>query len=368
MKIPFFDTKRQYAGLQAEMQQSLEAIADEGMWIGGAAVGEFERAWAETVGARCVVAVGNGTDALFIGLCALGIGAGDEVIVPAVSWVSTASVVLQSGAVPVFVDVGADGLLDVELLLGKITARTKAILPVHLYGQMADMSAIRTLCKDRNIALLEDAAQAHLARRGGMGVGEGADLAAYSFYPTKNLGAWGDAGAIVCHDQDLADSCRAIANQGGRGVHDVLGVTSRMDTLQAAILLVKLQRLSQWTERRRAIAQRYVYHLKEVEGLQLPVVHEEAYHVYHHFVIRTSSRHVLRTYLQKHGIGTEVHYPEALPQLRVFNHLGQRVEEFAMADLFCQEAISLPVYPELRDEEVDYICRIIKTFYAKAEK
>ncbi|UXP32927.1 DegT/DnrJ/EryC1/StrS family aminotransferase [Reichenbachiella agarivorans] len=364
MKIPFFDLKRQSASLRGELQSAMQQVMDSGLFIRGEKVARFEDQWAKALGVEHCVALGNGTDALYVVLKALGVKTGDEVIVPAVSWVSTASVVMQLGAKVVCVDVDEQGLIDVKKVEEKINPRTKAIVPVHLFGQMADMIALRAICDHHQLLLVEDAAQAHLSSIGGKYPGTTSDAATFSFYPTKNLGAFGDAGVIVTRNAVLAQQCRMLANQGGlaRNEHRVLGITSRMDELQAAMLLVKLPYLDQWNERRRAIATQYNQQLTELAEILLPIEIGGNYHTYHQYVIRSKWREPLREYLQSEGVSTDVHYPVALPFLPILRDLGYTKEEFPVAYLASQEMLSLPIFPELSDEEVQYVCDRIKKF------
>ncbi|SHK88397.1 dTDP-4-amino-4,6-dideoxygalactose transaminase [Reichenbachiella agariperforans] len=367
MQIPFFDLTRQNTALADELNVAMQEVIQSGRFLHGDKVRALEQGWGALNAQTHGIAVGNGTDALTVALMALGVTAGDEVVIPAMSWVSTASCVTQLGAKPVFVDVDSDYLMNLEKVEAKITAGTKAVVPVHLYGQMVDMVALSQLCKDRGLAIVEDAAQAHGALQQQEAPGAFSDAVVYSFYPTKNLGALGDAGMILTRDAKLAEDCRRVANQGGlqRHEHTVAGMTSRMDELQAAILLAKMPHLKHWNQRRRAIAATYSHQLSTLGGLALPHERVGNDHVYHQYVIRCKKRDALADYLREQGVETDIHYPVALPFLPVFQACNYSADDFSVAHRWSQEILSLPIFPELENEEVDYICTKIKAFFAR---
>jgi len=285
----------------------------------------FEKKFAELIGVSKCISCANGTDAIFIVLKGLGIGPGDEVITTAHSWISTSETITQAGAKVVFVDTEPDTFcIDPKKIEQKITKKTKAIIPVHLYGHPADMDPILNLAKKHNLKVIEDCAQAHLGKYKGKTVGTLGDAATFSFYPGKNLGAMGDAGCIVTHDSPLADFCATYARHGGKNEHVMEGINSRMDGLQAAILNAKMDRLHTWTEERKSIAQHYNQELSKTPGLICPIVRPNCSHVYHLYVIQHEKRDDLRQHLHQHGISTVVNYPQGtsfLPSLQLFKSL-----------------------------------------------
>jgi dTDP-4-amino-4,6-dideoxygalactose transaminase len=343
------------AALRRELDEAVAQVLGSGWFILGPEVDAFERELAAALGARDAVAVGNGTDALFLSLRALGVGPGDEVVTSPVSAAFTALAVLQAGARPVFVDVDPATLnLDPSRVEAVLSPRTKALLPVHLYGHPADMDPILALARDRDLAVLEDACQAHGARYRGRPVGTLAGergLGALSFYPTKNLGALGDGGAILVSDPGVAARLRKLRNggQSGKYRHELAGVNSRLDEIQAAFLRVGLRHLPEWTERRRALAELYV---RELDGSGVEPLREQPYaHAVHHlFVVRHPRRDALARALGERGVGTLVHYPTPLHLQPVFASLGGRPGDLPVAERATSEILSLPLYPELRDE------------------
>ncbi|WPP51663.1 DegT/DnrJ/EryC1/StrS family aminotransferase [Catalinimonas niigatensis] len=341
------------------MISSLQTLFDEVVLkdtlLGGKAVISFEKDFASYQGRSHAISCANGTDALEIALRGLGIGAGDEVIVPANGWMSAAEAVCLLHAQPVFVDNHPDAYtLDPKRIEEKITSRTKAIIPIHLYGLPADMPEICALAQKHQLKVIEDCAQAHGASIGGKKVGNWGDIAAFSFYPTKNLGAIGDAGAMVTADSSLAEMCRQIASHGQitRNQHIRLGRNSRMDTLQAAVLQYKLGFLEDWNARRRALAARYTDALK-VLPIQLPVEKADDYHIYHLYVIQSERRDWLMDALGKLGVGTAIHYPQAVADMPVFSQYRQ--DDTPVASKQARQLLSLPLYPELEDDEQGYV-------------
>ncbi len=363
MNVPFVDLRAQYCSIQNEIQCAIEAVVSENAFIGGKYVQSFERDFAAFCGVSHCVGVGNGTDALHVALRALGVGPGDEVITVANSFIATSEAITMTGAKVVFVDCNSETYtIDTRKILEVLTNRTKAIIPVHLYGCPADMDALRALSTKHNLFLVEDAAQAHGATINGTRVGCFGDAACFSFYPGKNLGAYGDAGAIVTNDESLARKCRMIANHGRieKYDHDMEGINSRLDGLQAAILGTKLRYLNGWTENRRMIADRYKLFLQDTE-IVLPKVFHGAAHAYHLFVVRVKDRDTVRKRLTAAGVETGVHYPIALPNLKAYSYLGYRPEDFPVATRFSSEVLSLPIYPEIRPEQVEYVCDITRS-------
>jgi dTDP-4-amino-4,6-dideoxygalactose transaminase len=347
-----------------EIEQEYMACLLDGGYIGGPPVTAFERKWAAYCGADHAVGLANGTDALELCLTALGVGPGDEVVVPANTFIATAAAVVRAGATPRFADVSEDALLMTSCTLAEaITPRTRAVIVVHLYGQMPDMTSIVATARQAGIAVIEDAAQAHGAEWDGRRAGSFGEAACFSFYPAKNLGAFGDAGAVVTSRQELADRIRALANHGRSGghahyEHDYIGTNSRLDALQAILLSGKLAHLDAWTERRIAIASRYRELLGGGEfsgtGLKLTDTAPLARHVYHLFVVRVPRRESVRAELAKLGIQTGVHYPVPCtkqPPLRRFADRPVPVAEEAAGEL-----LSLPMFPHMTDRQVDYVC------------
>jgi dTDP-4-amino-4,6-dideoxygalactose transaminase len=368
MKIPFIDLHAQYTSIQSEVDAVVKNVLSQASYIGGHHVKKFEACFAEQLQINHCIGVGNGTDALYTILAALDLPAGAEVITPATSWISSAETITQAGARVVFCDVDPETyILDPQRVAEKITDRTAAVVAVHLYGQSAPMTTLAALCQERKVYLIEDCAQAHFTQEGGQYVGTWGEAAAFSFYPTKNLGAYGDAGCIVTRHEALAERMRRLANHGARLKDDHLfeGFNSRLDTLQAAILSLKLTHLHRWNTRRIAIAELYKSLLQGVEEIVLPAVRSGTVHTYHIYAIRARRRDALKQYLEANGILTVVHYPVALPNLPAYSYLGHRPEDFPVSSQLQEEVLSLPIYPELTDEQVRYVSKNILEFYAK---
>lgn len=358
MQVPFVDLKIQYVSIKEEVDTALSDVIGSAAYVGGRFVKEFEQAFANFCDASFCIGVGNGTDALYIALRALGIGPGDEVITVANSFIATAEAITLTGARVVFVDCPPDGYnIDVEAVEHAVTSKTKAIVPVHLYGEPADMISLQKIARKHGLYLVEDAAQAHGAKVGGLPVGTLGDIACFSFYPGKNLGAYGDAGAIVTNREDLATRCRMIANHGRvqKYDHEIEGVNSRLDGLQAAVLSVKLRHLEEWTEKRRAVAAQYRELLVRPDVV-VPEDRPDIRHVYHLFVVRIKERDRVQARLKEAGISTGVHYPIALPNLGAYRYLGHSPADFPVASMRSEEILSLPMYPELGQSQVTYVC------------
>jgi len=350
--IPFLDLKRQHAALKRELMDAAERVLDSSAFVLGPDGRALEQELAQLCGARHGVGVGSGTDALRLALTALGVGAGDEVITPAFSFVASATTIVMAGARPVFVDVDHETLtLDVAALERALTPRTKVIMPVHLYGHPAAIDRITALARTRGLAVLEDAAQAVGATWQGRPIGGWGDAACLSFYPTKNLGACGDAGMLLTTRDDVAEHVRRLRHHGdsGRYHHVELGYCTRLDELQAALLRVKLRRLREWEERRRAIAAEYLEALAHVP-LELPVERAGARHVYHLFTVRHPQRDALVAALAELGVGTAVHYPRAVPGQPLFGEDGHA--RWPEAWRAAREVVSLPCFPEMTGAEV----------------
>ncbi|MEM6738219.1 MAG: DegT/DnrJ/EryC1/StrS family aminotransferase [Bacteroidota bacterium] len=357
MSIPFVDLKTQYESIKTDIDQAIASVLDQTAFIGGDLIKDFELSFAEYVGLDHCVGVANGTDAIEIALKALGIGPGDEVIVPALTWISTAGAVNNVGADPVFVDViEAERTIDPVFIDKKITARTKAMIPVHLYGLPARMNEVLSIAKKHSLKVIEDCSQAHGATIDGKKVGTLGDIATFSFYPGKNLGAYGDAGGIGTKDPDLAKKCRMLSNHGQlkKHHHKIIGRNSRMDTLQAAILKAKLPYLDRWIEGRNQIANWYDQLL---EGVIKPMVPGNMHHVFHLYVIQSRRRNQLMQKLSESNISHSIHYPTPLPFLNCYDYKNHKKGDFPTSEKLCSEILSLPIFPEMSKEEV---CRVSK--------
>jgi dTDP-4-amino-4,6-dideoxygalactose transaminase len=363
--IKFLDLHAQYLSIKSDIDNAIAKVLASSAFIGGPNVKEFEQAFADYLGAEFCIGVANGTDAIEIALEALALPAGSEVIIPGNTFIASSEAVTRSGLKVVFADVDPGNYtLTAETVRAKLTPRTSAIMAVHLYGHPCDMVALKEVAGEHGLKILEDCAQAHGATCHGKTVGTIGDIATFSFYPGKNLGAYGDAGAIVTGDADLAKRARMIANHGrvAKYDHDFEGRNSRLDGLQAAILCVKLPNLPAWTERRIAIADRYIAELSDVREIVLPRRANWATQVYHLFVIRTDRRDELGAWLSENGIETGVHYPVALPKLKAYDYLGQGQE-----DLFVNRAdktlLSLPIGEHMSDADVLTVSTAIKSFF-----
>ncbi len=361
-RVPFVDFRAHLEGQRAEIDAAVKRVLDSGSFILGPEVSAFEKELAAALEAGDAVAVGNGTDALELCLRAQGVGPGDEVITSTLSAAFTGLAILRTGATPVFADVDPQTLnLDPGAVAGQITTKTKALLPVHLYGHPADLDPLCDLASRYGLIVIEDACQAHGARYNGRTVGAIAGLGALSFYPTKNLGAFGDGGAILVNDPTMAGRLRQLRNggQSDRCRHDLPGINSRLDELQAAILRVKLGRLPQWLERRRALAAVYFSELAEA-GVDLPAEQPYARAVYHLFVIRHPRRDALLTALVERGIQTLIHYPVPLHLQGAFGSLGGKPADCPVAEAACREVLSLPLYPELTEDRVRHVAATVR--------
>jgi dTDP-4-amino-4,6-dideoxygalactose transaminase len=368
VSVPFVDLKGQYDSIRREVDAAIEAVITRSSFIGGPFVTEFEQAFARYCGVEHCVGVGNGTDALFIALRTLGVGPGDEVITAANTFIATSEAIKMAGAQVVFCDINPKTYaLDAERLEEKVTAKTKAIVPVHLYGQPADMDPILAVAKKHGLRIIGDAAQAHGAFYKGQPIAKFADIACFSFYPGKNLGAYGDAGALVTDNEQWAVAARKFANHGRsrKYDHDLEGINSRLDGLQAAILSAKLAHLDGWTESRRTNAYRYSVALRGI-GIDTPTEIDDVRAVYHLYVIRVpgTERDRLRQFLKQRGVETGVHYPIALPFLNAYRHLAHRESDFPEALKASREILSLPMFAELTGEQQAVVVEEIRRFFS----
>jgi len=364
VNVPFVDLHAQYLSIRDDIDKAISQVIAESAFIRGPHVEAFERAWADTVGVKHCVSCANGTDALLIAMRGLGIKPGDEVITAANSWISTSAMITQAGGRVVFCDVDpVTFTIDPAQLESKITARTVGIIPVHLYGQAADMDPIMAIAERHGLWVVEDCAQAHLATYKGRLVGTFGTAATFSFYPSKNLGAYGDAGCIVTNDDHLADWMAAFARHGGKNEHVMEAINSRMDGLQAAILQAKLPHLPGWTKARRRHAWEYDTLLKGIGDVETPQVGAWRDHVYHLYVIRMARRDALKTHLTANGIGTVLNYPKALPFYPAYAYLGHKPEDFPVAYRNQSRILSLPMYPEIPTDMLHHVADQIRRFF-----
>lgn len=364
-QIPFVDLHAQYLTIKDDVDAAIADVIRSSAFIRGPHVQRFEDAFAAATGAAHCVSCANGTDSLYIAMRALGIRPGDEVIAPAHSWISTTETITQAGGTVVFCDTERDTFtIDPAQIEAKITPRTVGIIPVHLYGQPADMDPIITVARKRKLWVIEDCAQAHLARYKGRSVGSFGNAASYSFYPGKNLGAMGDAGALTTSDAALAERMTIFARHGGltKGDHRIEGINSRLDGLQAAVLSVKLPHLQGWTARRQLIARGYSELLGDMDALTLPRIANDREHVWHLYVVQHEQRDALATHLAARGIQTVVNYPVALPFLPAYRRFGHQPDDFPVAHHHQDRILSLPLFPEITSVQMQAVADAIRSF------
>ena len=365
MQIKMVDLHRQYLSIKNEIDEAIQSVLTATDFIMGSAVKEFEADLATYLGAKHAIGCASGTDALQVAMMALCIGRGDEVITSPFTFVATAETIALLGATPVYVDIDPKTYnLDVQHIAACITGKTKAIIPVHLYGQPADLEPLLALAGEHGLKVIEDAAQAIGARYHGRSVGTLGDIGCFSFFPSKNLGAYGDGGAMVTNDAALAERCRMVTVHGSRKryQHEILGVNSRLDTLQAAVLKVKLRHLEEWTEARIRIAQRYN---EALNGLDLvtPYCVPGVRHVYNQYSIRTSRRDAVVKFLNTKGVGHAIHYPLPLNLQPAFRHYVPEGTSFPVAEAVSREIISLPIYPEMPETECEAVIACLREFF-----
>jgi len=385
-KIEFLDLKKQYKSIKKEVDLAIKRVLESGRFIGGEEVEEFEKEIAKFCGVKYAVSVNSGTDALFLSLKALGIGPGDEVITTPFTFIATAEVIAACGAKPIFVDINPKTFnIDPEKITYKLSKlsklKVKAILPVHLFGQMADMPEIMRIARKYKLKVIEDAAQAigaeiNLKSQNSklktkvMKAGSIGDCGCFSFFPSKNLGAYGDGGMVITNNKKLADKIRLLKNHGSSPKNKyknlILGINSRLDAIQAAILRVKLKYLSKWNKKRREKADYYSKNLKGVGDIVTPFIVPNQTHIFHQYTIRTRKRNELASYLKKQGIPTMIYYPLPLHLQPAFKYLGYKKGDFPESEKAAKEVLSLPIYPELKKEEQDYIIQKIKEFFKSA--
>ena len=363
--VPFADLHAQYLSIKPAIDAAIADVIRSSAFIRGPHVERFEKEFAQALGVQHCVSCANGTDSLYVAMHALGVMPGDEVIAPAHSWISTSETITQAGAKVVFCDTDRDTFtLDPTQIERKITPRTVGIIPVHLYGQPADMDAIMAIAARHKLWVMEDCAQAHLATYKGRTIGSVGRVASFSFYPGKNLGAMGDAGAVATNDAALADRMAMFARHGGlkKGDHQIEGINSRLDGLQAAILSAKLPHLAAWTRRRQEIAAEYDRRLADVPGVTRPVVAPGCEHVYHLYVIRHEQRDALAAHLAARGIQSVINYPVALPFVPAYARLGHEPADFPNAHYNQSRILSLPIFPEMGSAHIDAVVTAIDDF------
>jgi dTDP-4-amino-4,6-dideoxygalactose transaminase len=364
MKVPFGNLKAHYHAYKSEIDEAVQRVLDSGYFILGPELTKFEKEFEEYLGNGYVSGCANGTDAIYLALAACDVGLNDEVLVVAHTAVPTICAIRQTGAQPKFVDIDRDTYtMDVADLERKITEKTKAIVPVHLYGQMADMDAIMALAKKHNLKVIEDCAQATGALYKGRMAGTIGDFGTFSYYPSKNIGAFGDGGAVATNSRESYDRLNMLRNYGQskRYYHDTEGINSRLDEIQAAILSAQLPYVSQWNARRREIAQRYTEGLKDV--VETPKEIEDGVHVYHLYVIQTNDRDQLIEYLLEQSVQALIHYPIPAHLQKAYAYLNYKPGSLPNTEKATKRIVSLPMYPELTDDEIDYVIESIKSYF-----
>lgn len=366
MNVPFGDLKSQYRSIKTEVDAAIQDILENTAFIGGKPVKEFESAFEKEYGVNHCVSVANGTDAIYIALKMMGVGPGDEVITVANSWISTSETITQAGATPVFVDMDEYFSIDASKIEEKITSKTKAIIPVHLHGQMAEITKIKAICDKHELFLIEDCAQSHFSEFEGVLAGNTGDAGTFSFYPGKNMGAYGDAGCVITNNPELAEKMKMFANHGSlkKHAHQIEGINSRLDGIQAAVLKIKLKYIREWTENRIANAKLYTEGLAGIDEVVVPEVRPNTKHSFHLYVIRTKDRDGLADHLKANGISTGIHYPRILPLLPAYSYLNHSAEDFPVAYKAQNEILSLPMFPELSAEQINHVVASIRSYYA----
>ncbi|MGB7574394.1 MAG: DegT/DnrJ/EryC1/StrS family aminotransferase [Thermodesulfobacteriota bacterium] len=378
-KIPFFDLSAQFKSIEDEIKSAMDEVFQNQQFILGSKVQALEETIAQYCRTRYAIGVASGSDALLLALMALGIGAGDEVLLPPFTFFATAGSVSRLGATPVFVDIDRETYnIDPSKIEEKITSKTKAILPVHLFGQCADMNPLLKIAQKKKLFVIEDAAQAlgaeYKPNAGSQGrrAGQIGDLGCFSFYPTKNLGAFGDAGMVVTDNPALAEKVRLLRVHGSQPkyFHKTIGINSRLDTIQAAILFVKFKYLEKWTAERQKNAERYqgLFQnlLSSIKGLKLPTIQYQNRHIFHQYVIRVPERDRLRKFLTEKGIGTDIYYPVPLHLQECYSYLKYRQGDLPNSEKASEEVLALPVYPELTEDQQKGVVDGIKAFYRRA--
>ncbi len=369
IQVPFVDFGHMHAELKEPLLAEFADLIDSGAFINGPAVREFEARFAEYSRADHCVGMASGLDALRLSLLAAGVGPGDEVVVPAQTFIATVEAVSQTGATPVLAEVSeSDWCLDPAAAEGVISSRTRAVLPVHLYGQLADMEAFGRIATERGVHVIEDAAQAHGAERAGIRAGETGLAGCFSFYPGKNLGAFGDGGACTTNDAGLVDRMVALREHGQvrKYEHEYIGYTARLDSLQALVLLRKLERLDAWNEERRAAAAGLLEGLEGVGDLRLPPVAPDSSPVWHLFVVRTADPTALADHLRERGVATGRHYPTPIHLTAAYRDLGHDAGDFPIAEALAAEGLSLPIFPGMSEQQVEAVVDGVRDYFDSA--
>jgi dTDP-4-amino-4,6-dideoxygalactose transaminase len=366
--MQFLDLKKQYQSIKKEIDQAVKNVLDNCNFILGPEVEKLENNVAKYCGVKHGIALNSGTDALLLSLRAMGIKSGDEVIVPSFTFIATAEVVALLGAKPIFADIDPKTFnIDPELVEGLITNKTKAIIPVHLFGLMAEMDKIMKIAKKHKLKVIEDAAQAIGAKYDDRKVCSFGDVGCLSFFPSKNLGGYGDGGMVVTNNRKLAEKIRILRAHGTKKkyYHQVIGTSSRLDALQSAVLNVKLKHLDKWTRTRQKNAEYYNQNLKNIKEIKIPEINKKNISVFNQYTIRTEKRDQLQKYLAQNDIPTQIYYPYPLHVQPVFRYLKYKKGSLPETEKACREVLSLPIYPELTGKEQDYIIKKIKAFYCK---
>lgn len=363
MNVPLLDLVAQYEEIKPEMDAAIQRVISSGYFILGPEVKAAEEEVAAYLGVDFGIGVASGTDALLLALRALNIGPGDEVILPAYSFFATVGVILHVGATPVFVDVDAqDYCIDIAQTRAAVTENTKALIPVHLYGQSADMDAINEIAKENNLSVIEDNAQAFGAEYKGKKTGSLGDIGCISFFPSKNLGAYGDAGMVVTNNPELAEKMKMLRVHGWKKKYfpEVLGYNSRLDAIQAAVIRTKLPHIDRWNDGRRKVAHQYSAALADVANLQTPYEAPNRKHVYHLYILQVPNRDELQAHLNEAGIGTSVYYPQPLHLAEPCKAYGYKEGDFPVAEKASAETVAIPVYPEMSAEQIEYVVNAVK--------
>jgi len=375
MQVPFLDLKAQYNSIKEEVGREIQKVLDNTAYILGKSVSDFEKNFAEAHNVKHCIGTSSGTDGNHLVLWSLGIKPGDEVIIPANTFIATAWGATLCGATPVMVDCHPSSYnIDPEKIEAAITSKTKAIVAVHLYGQPAELNKLREIADQHNLLLVEDAAQAHLAEYNGVKVGGLSSASSFSFYPGKNLGAYGEAGAVLTNDDQLATNLKMLREHGQseKYCHQTFGHNYRMEGIQGAVLGIKLKYLAEWTEARRGVAEKYRELLGDLDDIKLPMEMPNVKHVYHLFVIQVNNskpnhrkeiRDKLQYFLGENGIASGLHYPIPLHQQKCFNHLNYKEGDFPISEQLAQSGLSLPMFPELSDDKIQYVSEKIKQFF-----
>tara|TARA_B100000886_G_scaffold334319_1_gene289673 strand:- start:3417 stop:4529 length:1113 start_codon:yes stop_codon:yes gene_type:complete len=364
--IPFVDLKAQYQSIKSEIDDAIDNVINDTAFIKGKYVDRFEKQYSEIYGVKNVIGCANGTDAIYIVLKSIGVKEGDEVITVANTWISTSETISQAGGKPVFVDYDSESFtINPQNIESKINSKTKALIVVHLYGNPCQMDVITEICKKNKIHLIEDCAQAHFAKLNGKKVGTFGIAGTFSFFPGKNLGAYGDAGAIITDDDELALKMRKFSDHGQivKHKHEMEGINSRLDGMQAAILSAKLPYIKKWSKNRLDAAILYNDLLSNIDSIRTPIIRENTFHVFHLYVIIAENRDDLSEFLNSKGIATGMHYPTALPFLEAYKYLNHKPSDFPIAYENQNKILSLPIYPEISNKQIKFICSSIKNFY-----